>query len=157
MKKFDLLKEAAARKDPLAQMTVGKFITQLYRELKGKEVKAFPKNFVADNLDTKAKEIRGTQTFKILNVSSTYSDFDTGTKDTFVSLDVALKGYNAHTYDFIYNDATFLRSFKELVKQTSVGSLVKQINYSEYGMQGDNYVNLDVSIRIPKPEGEGIK
>ena len=148
MKSFQLLKEAVQRNDPSSQVKVEHLVAQLNKDLRGKEVKAFPKSFVADNLDTKAKEIRGTQTFKISSVRSPYNDPDTGNKDTFISLDIVLKGYNAEVYGLIYTDSIFLRSLKDLIKQTSVASLIKDIHYSEHGMQGDDYVNLDVMAGV---------
>ena len=46
----------------------------------------------------------------------------------------------------------FMKSLKDLIKQTTVTSLIKGINCSEHGMQGHDYVNLDVSVRALKPE-----
>ena len=55
--------------------------------------------------------------------------------------------FNTNTWDtnkhgLIYTDAQFMTELKELL--TAKGFNVKDVSYSEQGMQGDNYVSCDV-------------
>lgn len=55
--------------------------------------------------------------------------------------------FNKATWDvnklgLIYTDKQFMRELKELLTQK--GFDVKDVSYSEQGMQGDNYVSCDV-------------
>ena len=55
--------------------------------------------------------------------------------------------FNVATWDvnklgLIYTDKQFLQELKELL--TSKGFDASDVDYSEQGMQGDNYVSLDV-------------
>ena len=55
--------------------------------------------------------------------------------------------FNTATWDvnkqgLIYTDKQFMRELKELL--TAKGFNVKDVSYSEQGMQGDNYVSCDV-------------
>lgn len=153
MKTFDLLQTAVALKEGVEQITVEQLRSKLNKELKGKEVNAFTKRYVAPTTDRKGNDVKGTQTFNIRSVDAVYVDFDYSDKDTFISLDVHLKGYNTEAHDLIYTDTVFLRAIKDLIKKTSVGVAIKSIDYSEHGMQGDSHVNLDVVVRVKKPEG----
>jgi hypothetical protein len=59
--------------------------------------------------------------------------------------------FNKATWDvnkqgLIYTDKQFMRELKELL--TSKGFDVKDVSYSEQGMQGDNYVSCDVGERF---------
>jgi len=55
--------------------------------------------------------------------------------------------FNAKTWDvkkdgLIYTDKQFMRELKELL--TQLGFDASDVDYSEQGMQGDNYVSCDV-------------
>jgi len=55
--------------------------------------------------------------------------------------------FNTNTWDvnkdgLIYTDSLFLEQLKDLL--TSKGIDASDVSYSEQGMQGDNYVSLDV-------------
>jgi hypothetical protein len=59
--------------------------------------------------------------------------------------------FNTKTWDvnkqgLIYTDKQFMRELKELL--TAKGFDVKDVSYSEQGMQGDNYVSCDVGERF---------
>jgi hypothetical protein len=59
--------------------------------------------------------------------------------------------FNTATWDvnkqgLIYTDKQFMRELKELLTQK--GFDVKDVSYSEQGMQGDNYVSCDVGERF---------
>lgn len=47
-----------------------------------------------------------------------------------------------HTDGLIYTDPQFLRELRKELK--AVGFATANVDYSEQGMQGDNYVSLDV-------------
>jgi len=52
------------------------------------------------------------------------------------------KTWNVNTHGLIYTDRTFEEQLKTLL--TKLGLQGEDICYSEQGMQGDNYVSLDV-------------
>ena len=59
--------------------------------------------------------------------------------------------FNTATWDvnkqgLIYTDKQFMRELKELL--TVKGFNVKDVSYSEQGMQGDNYVSCDVGKKF---------
>jgi hypothetical protein len=59
--------------------------------------------------------------------------------------------FNTATWDvnkqgLIYTDKQFMRELKELLTQK--GFNVKDVSYSEQGMQGDNYVSCDVGKKF---------
>lgn len=63
----------------------------------------------------------------------------------FASVNVILENYNPDLkYGLIYTDPKFIKSFKKLVK--SKGYNPKDFDYSEQGMQGYSYVNLDADL-----------
>jgi len=103
--------------------------------------------------------------YNISKVRSTYHD------DDFVSVDIYLDDYSSsgiklgnslehaklkakgqtHRGGLIYTDRNFKRHLKELIsKSPALSAAIRSIDYSEQGMQGRNYVNLDVTIRKPK-------
>lgn len=83
------------------------------------------------------------KTYKISKVTSNYAD------GNFLSLDVYLVGYDDSS-PLIYTDPTFLKSLTDLINSTSAKNFIKSINYSEHGMQGKNFVNLDVTTKNMK-------
>jgi len=52
-----------------------------------------------------------------------------------------LKDYDADEYGLIYTDPAFLESLRHLLKKVRIKA---DIEYSEQGAQGSNFVNLDV-------------
>jgi hypothetical protein len=52
------------------------------------------------------------------------------------------KTWDVNTDGLIYTDKQFMRELKELL--TAKGFDVKDVSYSEQGMQGDTYVSCDV-------------
>lgn len=64
----------------------------------------------------------------------------------FAGINVFLENYNPNLkYGLIYTDPKFIKTFKKLVKLKGYNS--KDFNYSEQGMQGDSYVNLDADLK----------
>lgn len=57
------------------------------------------------------------------------------------SLNIYLKDYDADEYGLIYTDPTFLESLRHLLKKVRIKA---DIDYSEQGAQGSDFVNLDV-------------
>lgn len=55
------------------------------------------------------------------------------------SVDIYLTNYNAGIYGLIYTDEKFEKDIDELMKNSGFG-----LNYSEQGMQGHNFVNMDL-------------
>lgn len=57
------------------------------------------------------------------------------------SLNVYLEDYDADQHGLIYTDTTFLKSLRHLLKKVRIKA---DIDYSEQGAQGDDFVNFDV-------------
>ena len=53
--------------------------------------------------------------------------------------------WNPERHGLIYTDSLFQRELREFLKGMG---LAKDVNYSEQGMQGDNYVSLDVGKKF---------
>ena len=87
---------------------------------------------------------------KVTNLElSTYTDMDTGEED-YGELRVYFdeKTWNVRENGLIYTDRGFIESLqKELDKVGLDGS---DVGYSEQGMQGNDYVSLDVGSRFIK-------
>lgn len=133
---LSLLKEVASKDSPKTPKDVVKL---LKAQLKGREVNAFGAK--SEGLYGSSK---ATHAYKIAKVESSYND-----GKEFVSLDLHLGKYDARKEPgLIYTDKAFLNSLRALVKALPVGKYVKSINYSEHGMQGNNYVNLDVTVKL---------
>jgi len=62
------------------------------------------------------------------------------------SLYVHLEGYDAKS-GLIYGSDNFLREFNALLQKHG---LALEATYSESGAQGDDYVHLDLSARLPR-------
>lgn len=130
-----------------AKRTVNKSTVQaeFARALVGKKLKAFGPN--GKGLYGKnPKEIA----YKVDKVVCNYYAND----DKFASIDVYLADYEARGRDrdgnkleeggLIYTDKVFIASLNKALKAAKVN--YKYAGYSEYGMQGRDFVNLDVSI-----------
>lgn len=116
----------------------------LNKQLKGKKVNAFgPKGKGLWGVATDVK------TFKIKNVTVNYVDDDLlqypKKKDIFASIDIELDGYEEKDNGLIYTDKVFINDIKKLFRDTKLGI---SVNYSEQGMQGDTFVNLDARLKI---------
>lgn len=63
----------------------------------------------------------------------------------FGELAVYFEGWNVSTDGLIYTDPLFLKELKDSFKKLGFSdSALERIEYSEQGMQGDDYVSLDV-------------
>lgn len=58
------------------------------------------------------------------------------------SMDVYLtkKSWDVRKHGLVYTDELWMKEFKKLLKKAG---FVGKVSYSEQGMQGDNFVNLD--------------
>lgn len=65
-------------------------------------------------------------------------DFEYGTLNAYFTL----KSWDPDKHGLIYTDDKFLKEFRKLLN--SIGLPGRNVYYSEQGMQGDNYVNMDV-------------
>jgi hypothetical protein len=55
------------------------------------------------------------------------------------------RDWNVEKHGLIYTDDMWLKDFRSELKRVGFSeSAIKTVNYSEQGMQGDNYVSLDV-------------
>jgi len=104
--------------------------------LRHKTVKAFGK-------DSESYYHEGPEeSFKISKVrvdSNPFIDEYKNKITIFGSVDVFLENYNAND-GIIYTDKKFLSQIDKLLKG------FVELRYSEYGMQGSNYVNLDLNL-----------
>lgn len=56
----------------------------------------------------------------------------------------SLKDWNPENHGLIYTDRTWIKEFRKVLQESGFSNkAVKAVNYSEQGMQGDNYVSLD--------------
>lgn len=85
--------------------------------------------------------------FEVSEAEVVYGDAESD--DGFVSLNIRLKDYQVDQYGLIYTDPTFLGSLRALLAQAGMDG--EALNYSEAGMQGSDYVNLDVSFYTLDP------
>ena len=115
------------------------FMKQVNLVLKDEEVTAFGKN--SNGLWRRSDEPK---TFKIDKVVLHYL----GDEDPVGTIDVYLQGYRSKHNGFIYADKAFLESFKALLKEKGLMNKFEYIEYSEHGMQGSNFVNMDVEFNI---------
>jgi hypothetical protein len=76
-------------------------------------------------------------TYTIKSVKCIYFHYELG-KDGFFSINVYLHNYNADDH-FLYYDDTFEENLQKQFPYL-------KLEYSEQGMQGDDYVNLDVFL-----------
>ena len=81
-------------------------------------------------------------------------EFDPGKSPTFGELRVYFdtKTWNVRKLGLIYTDRQFERELREFLD--SHGLPGKDVSYSEQGMQGDDYVSLDVGGKFLKAWGE---
>ena len=76
------------------------------------------------------KDKRG-KSFEVFHIRCKYYE------SNFFSIDLVLKDYDADEY-FLYYDETFEKNMKKIPRGIS-------LEYSEQGLQGGDYVNLDAS------------
>jgi hypothetical protein len=90
--------------------------------------------------------------------------------ENYGNIDIYLDGYSAHgskvkdkyghtaiVGGLIYTDKTFITHLKQLLAGVHAMEFVKSLGYSEQGMQGNNYVNLDIEFKkFPKKVTEAI-
>ncbi len=54
--------------------------------------------------------------------------------------------WNAEQLGYVYTDRTWIATFRLLLESLGFsGAQASRVNYSEQGMQGDDYVSMDVS------------
>ncbi len=145
MKTFDLIKQVVNEAAPVPT-TTKEILKAMNAALVGSKVKAYGKK--SRGLWGKNDE---EMTFVIKAIRGHYYDEKDSEKGVvFGVIDVVLDGYKASKHDLIYTDSNFLKSFKELLDKKKLMQYVKSVDYSEQGMQGSNFVNLDLGIKKPK-------
>lgn len=117
-----------------------KFIKILSDCLKGEEIKAF---------GAKGEGIWGqsenTLNFNIKKIKLTSGMVFINENKAQMSLDIYLTGYNdSKSHGMMYTDNIGEKSIRNLI-QNLIGKEAK-VGWSEQGMQGNNYVNVDLSI-----------
>ena len=136
---MELLKQVVALTEEVNVKSVKDFVKQLNAVLKGEEVTAFGKT--SKGLWGQSDEPK---TFKIEKVVLHYLDDE----EPVGTIDVHLQGYKAKDNGLIYTDKAFMKSFKDLLKQKGFFSKLKYVEYSEQGMQGATFVNMDVEFKL---------
>lgn len=116
------------------------FIKDISKSLKGKHIDAFGTNGNGlwgqdpNLLDFEITKVKLTNDYVVLN----------GNKID-LAIDVYLKGYDDNkAYGMMYTDEVAEKSFKKLF--AGIFGKEAKISWSEEGMQGDKYVNLDFQI-----------
>ena len=93
---------------------------------------------------------------RIKNMAIGYIDdeFTAGKYPTFGELRVQFdtKTWDVNKHGLIYTDKGFLRELREFLDAHGLEG--KDVDYSEQGMQGDDYVSLDVGGKFLKVWGE---
>jgi hypothetical protein len=81
-------------------------------------------------------------------------DFDAGKYPTFGELRVQFdtKTWDVDEDGLIYTDKLFIKELRQLLDQHGLPG--KDVDYSEQGMQGDDFVSLDVGGKFLKAWGE---
>lgn len=79
--------------------------------------------------------------FKVVEVDVPYVA-EEGYKG-FISVNMRLQDYDEEKIGSVYTDTKFLKNVRDIVEQANLNP--DSINYSEYGLQGKDYVNFDVS------------
>jgi hypothetical protein len=85
------------------------------------------------------------RTVKAVNVTGATVSYVNDEGD-FGELRVYFNNWDTNKLGLIYTDKQFMREFKEVLA-SKLGFTAKQLNnigYSEQGMQGDNYVSMDI-------------
>lgn len=90
--------------------------------------------------------------FEVSEAEVIYGDAES--KHGFVSLNIRLKDYQAGQHGLVYTDPVFLDSLKAVLAQAGMDG--EALHYSEAGMQGDDYVNLDVSFYTLDPAARPV-
>jgi hypothetical protein len=145
MKTFELIKQVVNEAAPVPT-TTKEILKAMSAALVGSKVKAYGKK--SRGLWGKNDE---EMTFVIKAIRPHYFDEENdGSKTADGVIDIVLDGYKASKHDLIYTDSNFLKSFKELLDKKKLTQYVKSVGYSEQGMQGNNFVNMDLQIKKPK-------
>jgi hypothetical protein len=144
---MDLLKQANTLTEGAAPTTPQEVVQQLEAHLKGKKITAFgPAGKGLWGADDKV------HTYTIGKIVGHFMK-DSSSYDRWGNIDLHLDGYTVgkNTGLLIYTDKTFIKHLKELLKGAPVMKYIKDLSYSEQGMQGRNYVNLDIEVKgLPK-------
>jgi hypothetical protein len=126
-----------------------KMFTQMamLKKLVGKKVKAFGKKGKGiwgqsdDEQEYVIKDIKWET-----GVESSIKKGDDDSYKAWAPIRVYLEGYRASEYGLVYTDKTFLKSVEELIKKEKALEGF-DLAYTEQGMQGNNYVSMDVQAR----------
>jgi hypothetical protein len=133
-------------------------VDAISKALVGKEITAF---------GPKGKGLWGdhheVQKYRIKRVAA-HLNHEDGEYENWGNLDVYLDGYHAGGKKgkddkgnetilggMIYTDKTFMKHLKDILHTVPAMKFVKDLGYSEQGMQGRNCVNLDITFKkFPK-------
>lgn len=88
-----------------------------------------------------------------LSVPYTDADEETDEEPTFGELQAkfALKTWNNNKHGLVYTDPKWIKEFRNsLVEMGFSAAAAKDVSYSEQGMQGRNYVSMDVGKKFLK-------
>lgn len=123
-------------------MILGKYITYIFGELNFDEygfLKAV-EEMISDMFDyyLKGKQIPGDngKKYKVKECVCNYVQPGKDPSGDFYSVNVFLEDYEAEEY-FLYDDWTFEKELDKLIP-------IFKTSYSESGMQGKDFINLDV-------------
>jgi hypothetical protein len=95
---------------------------------------------------------KGLYTKVAANVNCTDASLSYVNKEkTFGELRVYFTGWDVNKNSIIYTDNLWLRGLRDkLMKIGFTAAAAKDVDYSESGMQGDDYVSLDVGVYFLK-------
>ena len=141
---MDFLKQIVILAEGEEPKTPVEIIAHMEKVLKGEKVTAFGPN--GKGLWGRSDEEKQ---FEISKLQGHYFDVAIGGK-LVGTLDVHLTDYHSKDNGLIYTDKTFEKSLKALLKEKGLMRFIKDIGYSEQGMQGKNYVNFDIEFKVPK-------
>lgn len=115
-------------------------ISYFFGETKTKEeVMTLVSHLINNQIRGKSIKSGRGKSYKVKIADCRYVDLDGDSSfEHFYSVDVYLENYNAVNY-FLYDDDVFEKNLNSMIEYFD-------ISYSESGMQGNDYVNLDVQL-----------
>ena len=117
-----------------------KFIATLSSSLKGESVESFGKN--SRGIWGESKD---TLSFKIKNVTLQSDLVDIYEEKAMLNINISLVDYDdSKKYGMLYTDSKSEKSINNLI--TSLLGKDVKAGWSEQGLQGDKYINLDLSL-----------
>ena len=139
-----LIKDANSIFESADPSTPVDIMKHFHKTLKGKEITGFGKN--SKGLWGRSDE---PVTFKITGTIARFIDSDPVKEYYGVgNIDISLLGYKESKTGMLYTDPVFLKNFKALLKTTGLMKYVKDVGYSEQGMQPKDKVNMDISLKV---------